>query len=467
MKKIKFVFSSVKPKTGIHVVLKKGSECIFVENNKVRELHFGIGDSKNINQRKFITLIRKIIRTAKQHELEDLVFTFDDFIFPKIKKIETSELASIIGQNTEMANFEFTKFKTKPKEGWKQIKTITILGDNPGLVKKGITRGQIIGEYVNHCRVLANTPGSDMTPTLLAKEAQKAVKSTKVRLTTIDEKTMKALGMGAILSVSQGSNEPAKLIVMEYWGAGKPTKKGSTKDPLVLVGKGITFDSGGLSIKSAGSMLDMHHDMAGGASVISAVALAAKLGVKKNVIGIIPAVENMVSGSSYRPGDIVTSMSGKTIEIRNTDAEGRVVLSDGITYARKFNPRLVIDVATLTGASLVALGERASAIMTKDKKLENLCLELAEDSGDYMWPLPLWEEYEEEIKGTFGDIVNSQPNRWGGAIEGGTFLHEFARDLTWAHIDIAPRMTTIPSNQLAKGAAGEPVRFLLKLIEEH
>ncbi|MCH7597597.1 aminopeptidase, partial [Patescibacteria group bacterium] len=178
---------------------------------------------------------------------------------------------------------------------------------------------------------------------------------------------------------------------------------------------------------------------------------------------------NMPGGSSYRPGDVLRSMSGKTIEIMNTDAEGRVILADAITYAKKFKPRLVVDVATLTGAAMVALGQRASAIMTKDRKLESLFIKLAEESGDYMWSLPLWEEYEEEVKGSRGDVTNThnKSGRYGGAINGGIFLHEFARGLPWVHIDIAPRMESIPSDNLAPGAAGEPVRFLLKLIESY
>ena len=197
------------------------------------------------------------------------------------------------------------------------------------------------------------------------------------------------------------------------------------------------------------------------------MALAAKLGIKKNVIGLVPAVENMPSGSSYRPGDVLTSLSGKTIEVLNTDAEGRIILADAITYAKRFKPRLVVDVATLTGAAMAALGQRASALFASDEKFSNMIRHAGEESGDYVWPLPLWEEYEEEIKGTFGDVANVGKTKYGGAITAAVFLHQFAKDLPclWAHIDIAPRMTSIEGEYLAKGAAGAPVRLLAALLE--
>ena len=240
----------------------------------------------------------------------------------------------------------------------------------------------------------------------------------------------------------------------------------------MLIGKGVTFDTGGLQVKPGDSMYEMHMDMSGGAAVIHAVALAAKLKIKANIVGLIPAVENSPSGNAVRPGDILKSLSGKTIEILHTDAEGRVILADAITYAKRYYPACVIEVSTLTGAALVALGQQASGLMTPDQKFENLMRELGEKSGDYVWPLPLWEEYEDMVKGTFGDIPNISTagnSRYGGVIAGGMFLREFAKELKcpWAHLDIAPRMTAAPNEFLAKGAAGVPVRLLLKLIEHH
>jgi leucyl aminopeptidase len=288
--------------------------------------------------------------------------------------------------------------------------------------------------------------------------------------------------MGAILGMARGSAEESQFIIMEYWGTGKPPagltsrqKKVTQSDyvsPLVLIGKGVTFDTGGLNIKPGDHMYEMHMDMSGGAAVIHAVALAAKLKIKANVVALIPAIENAPASGAVRPGDILKSLSGKTIEVVNTDAEGRVILADAITYAKRYNPSAVVDVATLTGASLVALGTHASGFMTNEQKLTiDDHMRLAEESGDYLWPMPMWDEYEEMVKGGFGDIPNiptTGNSRYGGVIAGGMFLWQFAKELGchFTHIDMAPRMTSTPGEHLAKGAAGAPVRFLLKLIEK-
>jgi leucyl aminopeptidase len=265
--------------------------------------------------------------------------------------------------------------------------------------------------------------------------------------------------MGGILGVAAGSDHEPQLIILEYRG-------GKKEKPIVLVGKGVTFDTGGLNLKPESGINEMHMDMSGGAAVITTTLLASKLKLKKNIITLVPAVENMPSGSSYRPGDILRTMSGKTIEVLNTDAEGRIILADALCFAKRYNPRLVIDVATLTGAAIIALGQRASAIFTPDPKLEELIRLVGEESGDYVWPLPLWEEYEEEIKGTFGDVANVGKTKYGGATIGAVFLWQFVKDfLQWLHIDIAPRMTAIDGEYLAKGSAGAPVRLLIKLLE--
>jgi leucyl aminopeptidase len=267
------------------------------------------------------------------------------------------------------------------------------------------------------------------------------------------------------LGVGRGSDEEPKFIVMEYMAGG------AEDQPIVLIGKGVTFDTGGLDLKSDTSMYEMHMDMSGGAAVIHALVLAAKLKLKKNIVALVPAVENMPSGSSYHPGDVLTSMSGKTIEVLNTDAEGRVILADGLHYAKKYRPRLVVDVATLTGAIHVALGNHASGLFTRDQDLEYEFRALGEETGDYLWPMPLWDEYESEIRGTFGDWANTGKGRHGGASNAALFLYQFTKDekgreaYPWVHLDIASRMTGADGDYLAKGAAGAPVRLLAKLLE--
>lgn len=302
-----------------------------------------------------------------------------------------------------------------------------------------------------------------MTPSVLATRAKEAVKGLPVSVKVLGESEMKKLGMGAVLGVGKGSPDKPKFIILEYWGTAK------TVAPIVLVGKGVTFDTGGLNLKPGDSMYEMHMDMSGGAAVIHALAAAARLKLKKNVVALIPAVENMLGGESYRPGDILKSMSGKTIEILNTDAEGRVILADALTYAERYKPKIVVDVATLTGASLIVMGTVASVITTKDEKVQNKIQELGEESGDYVWPLPLWDEYDDMVRGNFGDLSNIPArgnSRYAGVIAGGMFLYQFAKNYPWVHIDMAPKMTASEGDMLSKGALGTPVRLLVKVIEK-
>ena len=447
----------------VHVLEEKGLRRL-VRDNKTETLEIGVGKYAEVTLRTFITLCRSIIQTAKTHKIKKIAVQHDLSLFPKLKKLPPGELASLIAQNVEMANFEFTVFKTKPKEGWNFVEEILICGAPTKEVQEGYKRGQVIGEEVNKTRALSNTPGGDMTPKGLAQASKNAVKGLPVRVTTLTVAQMQKLGMGALLGVGKGSVHPPTFTIMEYRGGSR------SEAPIVLAGKGITFDSGGLNLKPSSAIYEMHMDMSGAASVIHTVALCARLKVKKNVVGLIPSAENMPGNEAYRPGDILRSMSGKTIEVLNTDAEGRLVLADALTYAKKFKPSVVLDVATLTGAALSALGLYASAVMSRDEKLSAKLQELSERSGDYVWPLPLWDEYEPAIKGTFADLSNigtGASGRYGGAIEGGIFLWQFAKELNtpWAHIDIAPRMTSAPGDELAKGAAGAPVRLLLAFIE--
>lgn len=420
-----------------------------------------------LSRRKLVLFLRKIVSLAKQHRVKTLDVDWKTIRSLAPKGMSDEDLGVVAGTAFEMADYEHVSYKQKPKEGFASIETIAVR-NTPKTGKRGFLRGHAIGTEVNACRELANMPGKDMTPQTLADAAKKAVKGTIATVKILNEKAMQKLGMGAILGIAQGASARPRFIIMEYRGGNKSAK------PVVLVGKGVTFDTGGLNVKTGEHMYEMHMDMSGGAAVIHAVALAAKLKVKANIVGLIPAVENAVSGSSVRPGDILTSLSGKTIEILNTDAEGRVILADAITYAKRYDPILAVDVATLTGAALIALGQQASAYMMNPAKPEDFARiqNLSEKSGDYLWPFPVWEEYEEMTKGTFGDVPNISTagnSRYGGVIAGGMFLKRFYDDLAcpWLHIDIAPRMTATQSEFLAKGAAGAPVRFLLALIESH
>jgi len=445
----------------IAIHIAEGTALKFIEKDGVPMLQIGYGNKKIINRRKAVLFCRKMIASAKQHRIKSVTLAWKEIRDIVEKEVTDAQLGELLAVAFLMADFEFVELKTPPKEGFPFITEATITGTTAA-AKRGIERGTVVGEEVNACRRLANTPGSHMTPIKLAEAAKMAIQGTKATCKALDREEMEKLSMGAILGVAQGSSEEPRLIVMEYKGA--ESKKG----PIALIGKGVTFDSGGLNVKPGDSMYEMHMDMSGGAAVIHAVALAAKLGVKRHIIGIIPAVENMPSGSSYRPGDVLHSMSGKTIEVLNTDAEGRIILADAITYSRKFNPSIVVEASTLTGAVLTALGQQASAVLSRDEKLVEDMRRLSEISGDYIWSFPLWEEYDDMVKGTFGDIPNISTagnSRYGGVIAGGMFLQQFADGLRFAHLDIASRMTAAPGEHLSKGAAGAPVRLFLAICE--
>jgi len=445
------LFVSVEPKNTDEIVKENG----------VKTLYLKCDEKDKMNLRKLFLLVRKMVILAKGVKAEKIAFDFNDFKFAKIK-LSDEELGEIIGTQFDFANYEFVEYKTPTKEGFNFIKEVMILGANKE-IQKAILKGHTIAGEVNKTRTLSNIPGGDMTPQILARKAKEAVKGLSVKVTVLGEKEMERQNMRAILSVGRGSDEESKFIIMEYKGGKKNDK------PIILVGKGVTFDTGGINLKPSNSLLGMNMDMSGGASVIHTLALVAKMKLKKNVIGLIPSVENMASGKSYRPGDIVRSMSGKTIEILNTDAEGRVILADALTYAEKYNPEVVIDIATLTGAAIVALGERASAIFTDDDKLAKDFEEVGEKTGEYVWRLPMWEEYENEIKGSLGDWTNihNKDSRYGGAIYAAIFLHQFIKGHKWVHLDIAPRMTSMAGENLAGGALGTLVRLLYKFIEEY
>lgn len=442
----------------VRIETGRGEYLVRLSDGK-KELVLGIEHPEKMTQRKLTLLIRRIIAVAKIKRIQKIILDVEQLLFSSVV-LSSLEQGERCAREMLMANYAYTDHLTKPKEGFPSVEEVVIVGGDRDFAR-GLERGIIIGTEVNACRRLANFPGGDMSPAILAEEAKRVARGLPIKVKILGVPEMRTLKMGGVLGVGKGSEFPPKFIIMEYAGG----KKGAA--PVVLVGKGVTFDTGGINLKPSDAILGMNMDMSGGAAVIHALAAAAKLKVKKNIIVLVPAVENMPSGSSYRPGDILRSLSGKTIEVNNTDAEGRIILADALTYAKRYHPKLVVDVATLTGAAIVALGERASALFTEDEELERLFRNLGESSGDHVWPLPLWEEYDEEIKGTFGDLSNTGKTRWGGAITAAAFLKQFADHSPWVHLDIAPRMTAIEGEYLAKGAVGAPVRLLVQLLEKY
>ena len=440
------------------VLIEKGTEHI-VREGSVVTLEVVAGKLSKVTPRTLRTLIRGIVQSAKKCKLEKIALELGYAEFTKCHEYGEEWFWSTIAENATLADYEYTVYKSKvPAKILTEVLLVTNSGKN---AKDGVAHGMIVGTHTNICRDLANTPGGDMTPQILAEQTKKIFKGTKAKVSVLDEKGIKKLKMGGLLGVGQGAEAKPRFIIIEY-------KEGKKSDaPVVFVGKGITFDTGGLQVKPGMSMYEMHMDMSGGASVIASIAAITKLGLKKNVIGLIPAAENAIGDKAIRPGDVLTMMSGTTVDVLHTDAEGRLVLADALHYARRYNPKLVIDIATLTGASLVALGQHANVIMTKSRTLEDKFRELGEESGDYVFPLPLWHEYKQYLKGVHGDIANipAGDSKYGGTITAGMFLSHFTKKMKWVHIDMAPRMTAVGSDKLAKGATGEPVRLLVKIAE--
>ncbi|WP_257264834.1 leucyl aminopeptidase, partial [Endozoicomonas sp. ONNA2] len=356
----------------------------------------------------------------------------------------------------EYAFYQFSQFKNDTGKG-PVLKKVTLLAErkNAEEVKAGLSQGQAIGHGRNVARTLGNLPGNICHPTYLAEEARALAKN-HAKLTTkvLNEKQMSDLGMSSLLSVSAGSEQEARLICMEF----KNGKRGTR--PLVLLGKGITFDTGGISLKPGPSMDEMKFDMCGAASVFGVMNAIIELDLSINVIGMVAAAENMPSGKATRPGDIVTSMSGRTIEILNTDAEGRLVLCDALTYAERYKPEAVIDIATLTGACIVALGHHTTGLLSNNESLAEELLSASQEAMDRAWQLPMGEEYTRQLDSNFADMANIGGPA-AGTITAACFLAKFAEAYPWAHLDIAG---TAWKSGKEKGATGRPVPMLVQYL---
>jgi leucyl aminopeptidase len=339
------------------------------------------------------------------------------------------------------------------------INRVTLLSDkaSPQLLDQGVARGQAVAAGVALARQCANLPANYCTPSYLADQAKKLGKHYGLKVDVLDRKDCQKLGMGAFLGVAQGSDEPLRFIVVRYDGASR------SQAPIVLVGKGITFDSGGVSIKPAGDMDEMKFDMGGAASVLGTMRAIAELKPKLNLVVIVPSCENMINGSAMKPGDVVTTLSGQTVEVLNTDAEGRLILCDALTYAERFKPAAVVDVATLTGACVVALGNHRSGLFSEDEPLAQALIAASEQSLDLCWRMPLDEEYDEGLRSNFADMANIA-GRAGGAITAAMFLRRFTSKYRWAHLDIAG---TAWKSGTAKGSTGRPVPLLTHFVLSH
>ncbi|MBV8636539.1 MAG: leucyl aminopeptidase [Candidatus Eremiobacteraeota bacterium] len=379
---------------------------------------------------------------------------------PEQAKSDATLAASFVAEGAISGSFDTTIYQDDADKR-NTVETVTILGGDADAkaLEAGCTRGTILGEAVNFARRLAVTPANDMTPTILADEATKAAKESGLEIEVFDEARARNEGMGSFLSVAQGSAQPPKFIVMRY--TGDP----GSKELLALVGKGITFDTGGISLKPPERMEEMKYDMSGGAGVIAAMRAIGKLKPKINVVGLVPATENMPGGKATKPGDIVKAMNGKTIEVINTDAEGRLILADALCYANKLGATKMIDCATLTGAAVIALGHAASATVTNDENFVQQFLNVAKSTGERYWQMPLYDDYTTAMKSDIADLKNTG-GRAAGTLTASAFLKSFVAETPWIHLDIAG--TAYLDNDFAwqaKGPTGTPVRALVSYVE--
>jgi leucyl aminopeptidase len=368
--------------------------------------------------------------------------------------------ASIVAQSITASAYNYKKHNSNKSSDLESVVFWTADQLTSNAVEAGLNYGAAVGDGMNIAKQLGNLPANICTPSYLAAQAielgKKKLKNASITTEILDRADMQKLKMDSLLSVAQGSDEPPKLIVINYQGA-EPSKK-----PVVLVGKAVTFDTGGISLKPGRGMDEMKYDMCGGASVLGVINTLTQLQLPINVVGIIPATENMPNGRATKPGDVVTSMSGQTIEILNTDAEGRLILCDSLTYAAKFDPDTVIDIATLTGAVISALGKVATGVLSNDQQLADDLINCGTQSADPVWQLPLWEEYDDLLKSNFADMANIGGPQ-AGTITAGCFLARYTKDYSWAHLDVAGTAWLSGGN---KGATGRPVPLLMEYLRQ-
>ena len=355
------------------------------------------------------------------------------------------------------AFYRFEELKTQKKQAAPALAHIVLPLSPNAQLTGALAEASATAEGTALARRLGNLPANICTPSYLADEARKLASRHKLAIEVLKRRDMEKLGMGAFLSVARASQQPPRLIVLRYSGGAKGRK------PLALVGKGITFDTGGISLKPAGEMDEMKFDMSGAASVLGTISALAAMRAPVNVVGVIPTCENMPGGSASRPGDVVTTLSGQTVEILNTDAEGRLILCDALTYAARFQPETVLDIATLTGACVVSLGHVATGLFANDQKLADELRAAADDAWDRVWQMPLWEDYQEQLRSNFADFANIG-GRPAGSITAACFLARFTREMRWAHLDIAG---TAWKSGREKGSTGRPVPLLVRFALRH
>jgi leucyl aminopeptidase len=415
-----------------------------------RVLLAGAGKSEKFDSAELRRLAAAAVRHLKPKSVKKIAFALD-------ASFHGPEFAAAVVEGALLGDFEPDRHKTGNDK--KSLEAVSVVG--PAGTGEAVERGRILAEAQNFARELANEPANLLTPSSMADASRQMASQFGLECEVLDQAHMKALGMGALLGVAQGSDEPPALIIIRY----KPESTGS-KTHLGLVGKGVTFDTGGVSIKPADGMEKMKYDMAGGAAMIAAMRAIAQLKPAIPVTGFVPCVENMVGSRAQRPGDIVTAMSGKTIEVLNTDAEGRLILADALTYARRQGCTHLVDAATLTGAIVVALAHLNVGLFANNDAMRDRVMAAAKAEGERMWNMPLEDDYKDYLKSAFADLANIG-GRYGGAVTAAMFLKEFSEDTPWVHLDIAGTAWLDDAKPwMAKGPSGVPVRTLVRLATD-
>lgn len=433
---------------------KAGQQAMLAGAGKSqRILLIGCGEAKNFDRQAARKFARALYTGLNATQAKDALLHLDT---TSVCNGSPSWLLEMLARQLTSSAYRYTQTIAKPKPALQLTKVVVNSGEKTKSAQRALDEGHSTGLGVNDACNLANLPGNICTPTYLASHARALARgNAKLKVQILEEKKMAELGMGSLLSVTAGTDQPAKLIIMSYNG-------GKNNDaPYVLVGKGITFDSGGISLKPGAKMDEMKYDMGGAASVFGTMRAITDMELELNVIGVVVAAENMPSGGATKPGDVVTSMSGKTIEVLNTDAEGRLVLCDTLTYVERFKPAAVIDIATLTGACVVALGAHATGLYANKDELAQQLLSAGTESHDRAWQMPLWDDYTEQLKSNFADLGNIG-GAGGGSVTAACFLAEFTGAYDWAHLDIAGSAW----NSAPKGATGRPVALLTRYLTD-
>lgn len=425
-----------------------------------KRLYFvGLGKREKVTFMKARDAFGALVKQVNRARLEQMTVLFDTFM---VEELSVYDLARALGEACSLASYQLIDYKQKENRPDAMLHHVSVFFNNEEVaLKEGLEVGYTFGEGTNFTRSLVNRPGNLLTPTDLAAEAVELAKQYGMEYEVLEKEDMERLGMGGILAVNQGSDQPPKMIVLKYRG------KEKWEDVLSFVGKGITFDAGGISLKPAKGMEEMKSDMGGAASVLGAMKIIGELKPDVNVLAVIPSTENLINGSALKPGDVITALSGKTIEVKNTDAEGRLILADGVAYAKQLGADYIVDIATLTGAVMVALGDVATGAITNDEAFFETFLEAAVDAGEYVWRLPAFEPYYDLLKTSDMADLNNSPGRLAGSITAGLFIGAHIENTPWIHLDIAGTAYGSKASDLGpKGATGAMVRTLAILAEQ-